>query len=133
MSSILVRKNQQLWLEQVSLQQLADRFKTPFYVYSMDAIKNNFQAYKNALAGHKHLICYAVKANSNIAVLQALVKLGSGFDIVSLGELERVLLAGGDPKKIVFSGVGKNRQEMRRALEVGIHCFNVESEAELSL
>ena len=133
MTSILFRKNKQLWVEQVSLQQVAESFETPFYIYSMDAIKNNFQAYKNALAGHKHLICYAVKANSNIAVLQALVKLGSGFDIVSLGELERVLLAGGDPKKIVFSGVGKNRQEMRRALEVGIHCFNVESEAELSL
>ena len=127
MSSILVRKNKQLWVEQVCLQELAVSFETPFYTYSTDAIKNNFNAYKIALAGQKHLICYAVKANSNIAVLQTLVQLGSGFDIVSQGELERVLLAGGDPKKIVFSGVGKSHLEMRRALEIGILCFNIES------
>ena len=133
MSSILVRKNKQLWVEQVCLQELAVSFETPFYTYSTDAIKNNFNAYKIALAGQKHLICYAVKANSNIAILQTLVQLGSGFDIVSQGELERVLLAGGDPRKIVFSGVGKSQQEMRRALEIGILCFNIESEAELIL
>ena len=133
MTSILFRKNKQLWVEQVSLQQVAESFETPFYIYSMDAIKNNFNTYKAALSGQKHLICYSVKANSNIAVLQTLARLGSGFDIVSLGELERVLMAGGDPKKIVFSGVGKSRLEMRRALEVGIYCFNIESEAELSL
>jgi len=91
----------------------------------------NYTAYQSALAGRDHLICYAVKSNSNIAVLQTLVNLGAGFDIVSLGELERVLLAGGDPSKVVYSGVAKTVDDMRRALQVGIHCFNVESEAEL--
>ena len=92
-----------------------------------------FSPIRTALAEKQHLICYAVKANSNIAVLQTLAELGAGFDIVSSGELERVLRAGGDPAKVVFSGVAKTADEMRRALELGIHCFNVESEAELEL
>ena len=90
-------------------------------------------SYQNALKDHQHLICYAVKANSNIAVLNVLARLGAGFDIVSQGELERVLAAGGDPAKIVFSGVAKTPAEMRRALEIGIHCFNLESDAELEV
>src|SRR5690606_32359049 len=94
-------------------------------------LERHFRAFEAAFAGHEHLICYAVKANSNLAVLNVLARLGAGFDIVSVGELERVLAAGGDPAKVVFSGVGKRADEMRRALEVGIHCFNVESEPEL--
>jgi diaminopimelate decarboxylase len=126
-------QNHRLYLEDVALEQVATQFGTPCYVYSKAALVKNFQAYQAALGDQKHLICYAVKANSNIAVLQTLAALGAGFDIVSAGELERVLMAGGDPAKIVFSGVAKTAGEMRRALEVGIHCFNVESEAELDL
>ena len=126
-------QNQRLHLENVALDDIADHFGTPCFVYSKDALKQNFLAYQNALGDQSHLICYAVKSNSNLAVLQTLANIGAGFDIVSVGELERVLLAGGDPSKIVFSGVAKNAAEMRRALEVGIHCFNVESEAELDL
>lgn len=111
--------------------ELAERFGTPLYVYSKASIERQFDAYLNGLGDHPGLICYAVKANSNLAVLNLLAKRGAGFDIVSLGELERVLAAGGDPAKIVFSGVAKQAHEMRRALELGIHCFNVESEAEL--
>lgn len=120
-----------LHAEQVDVTELAARYGTPLYVYSRRALESRWNAFETALQGHDHLICYAVKANSNLAVLNVLARLGSGFDIVSVGELERVLRAGGDPQKIVFSGVGKRADEMRRALEVGILCFNVESEPEL--
>ena len=123
--------NGTLFCEGVALETLAERHGTPLYVYSKAAIEEAFSAYQTALAGHDHLICYAVKANSNLAVLGLLAELGAGFDIVSIGELERVLAAGGDPGKVVFSGVCKNRADMLRALQAGIHCFNVESEAEL--
>jgi len=121
------------YIESVSLSSIAEQFGSPCYVYSKDAISGNFLNYQRALGSRDHLICYAVKSNSNIAVLQTLAQLGSGFDIVSAGELERVLMAGGDPAKVVYSGVAKTATEMRRALEVGIHCFNVESESELNL
>lgn len=122
----------QLFCEQVSLNQIAEQFGTPSYIYSRAAFTRHFLEYQQALGDHPGMICYAVKANSNIAVLDVLAKLGAGFDIVSLGELERVLKAGGDPKRIVFSGVGKTAAEMRRALEVGVYCFNVESSPELT-
>lgn len=112
---------------------IAEQCGTPCYAYSKLAIEQNYKAYKDALGDQAHLVCYAVKSNSNLAVLQTLADLGSGFDIVSVGELERVLLAGGDASKVVFSGLGKTTHEMQRALEVGIHCFNVESESELKL
>ncbi|HIF9076978.1 TPA: diaminopimelate decarboxylase [Photobacterium damselae] len=121
----------QLWAEQVSAQSLAAQYGTPLYVYSRATLERHWQAFDQAVASHPHLICYAVKANSNLAVLNVLAKLGSGFDIVSLGELERVIAAGGDPSKVVFSGVGKTVAEMTRALSLGIKCFNVESEPEL--
>ena len=120
-----------LHCEQVSLETIASRHGTPTYVYSHQAIQNAFLSYQQALEGRAHLICYAVKANSNLAVLNMLARLGSGFDVVSVGELERVIAAGGDPAKVVFSGVGKTAPEMRRGLELGIKCFNIESEAEL--
>ncbi|CAK0738801.1 diaminopimelate decarboxylase [Gammaproteobacteria bacterium] len=120
-----------LCCEAVPLDELAARFGTPCYVYSRATIERHWQAFSRPLAAHEHLLCYAVKANSNLGVLNLLARLGSGFDIVSVGELERVLAAGGNPHKVVFSGVGKRTDEMRRALEVGIHCFNVESLAEL--
>jgi diaminopimelate decarboxylase len=123
----------QLYSEQVSLTDLAQQHGTPTYVYSRAAFTRHYQDYANALGTHPGMICYAVKANSNIAVLGLLAELGAGFDIVSLGELERVLRAGGDPNRIVFSGVGKTPAEMRRALDVGVHCFNVESEAEVEV
>jgi len=123
--------NGELHAEAVPLSQLAEQFGTPLYVYSRTAIEQKFDAYRRGLGKHPGLICYAVKANSNLAVLDTLVQRGAGFDIVSLGELERVLAAGGDPAKVVFSGVAKRAHEMQRALEVGIHCFNVESESEL--
>lgn len=127
-------KNGELLAEQCSLADIAKQVGTPSYVYSKQAFEQNYLAYRNALdldQPSKHLVCYSVKANSNLAVLSLLAKLGSGFDIVSVGELERVLLAGGDTSKVVFSGVAKMRHEITRALEVGIHCFNVESESEL--
>ena len=124
-------KHDQLFAEDVSLDSIVARFGTPCYVYSRATIERHWKAFDTALGKHPHLICYAVKANSNIAVLNIMARLGSGFDIVSLGELERVLRAGGDPAKIVFSGVGKREDEMQRALELGIYCFNVESIAEL--
>jgi len=124
-------QNGQLRAEGVELEDIAERFGTPCYVYSRATLERHWQVFDTALGSHPHLICYAVKANSSLAVLQVLARLGSGFDIVSAGELERVLRAGGDPSRIVFSGVGKRAAEMRRALEVGIRCFNVESEAEL--
>ena len=121
----------QLFAEGVALSAIADRFGTPTYVYSRAHIEAQYLAYANALSGMPHLVCFAVKANSNLGVLNVLARLGAGFDIVSRGELERVLAAGGQPDKIVFSGVGKTREDMRRALEVGVHCFNVESTDEL--
>lgn len=121
----------ELFAEGVALSAIAERFGTPTYVYSRAHISAQFNAYADALHGVPHLVCYAVKANSNLAVLNLLARLGAGFDIVSSGELERVLAAGGEPGKIVFSGVGKSRDDMRRALEVGVHCFNVESTDEL--
>lgn len=126
-------RNGELFAENVPLTAIAERYGTPTYVYSRAYLEQQFLSYQQALAGRDHLICYAVKANSNIAVLNVLAQLGAGFDIVSLGELERVLAAGGDPAKVVFSGVAKSAAEIRRALEVGIHCFNLESEAELEL
>ena len=117
--------------EQLAMDKIAEQYGTPTFVYSRAAIEAQWQAYTRAFANRKHLICYAVKANSNLAVLGILARLGSGFDIVSIGELERVLRAGGEASKTVFSGVGKQRHEMIRALEVGIKCFNVESLPEL--
>ena len=121
----------QLFAEGVALPALAQRFGTPTYVYSRAHIETQYRAYADALSGMPHLVCFAVKANSNLGVLNVLARLGAGFDIVSRGELERVLAAGGQPERIVFSGVGKTRDDMRRALEVGVHCFNVESTDEL--
>ncbi|WP_231758826.1 diaminopimelate decarboxylase [Microbulbifer elongatus] len=120
-----------LWAEGVSLEQIAEQFGTPTYVYSRAHYERQYRAYADALGDHPGLICYAIKANSNLGILSVLAQLGAGFDIVSAGELERVLMAGGDPGKVVFSGVGKTAEEMRRALSVGVHCFNVESEGEL--
>ncbi|MDF4434099.1 diaminopimelate decarboxylase [Vibrio parahaemolyticus] len=121
----------QLWAEDVPLQALAEQYGTPLYVYSRATLERHWKAFDSAVGQHPHLVCYAVKANSNLGVLNALARLGSGFDIVSGGELERVIAAGGDAKKVVFSGVGKTPGEMKRALELGIKCFNVESESEL--
>ncbi|PVZ10426.1 MULTISPECIES: diaminopimelate decarboxylase [unclassified Pseudomonas] len=121
----------QLFAEGVALTQIAERFGTPTYVYSRAHIEGQYRAYTDALSGTEHLVCFAVKANSNLGVLNVLARLGAGFDIVSGGELERVLAAGGRPDRVVFSGVGKTRADMRRALEVGVHCFNVESTNEL--
>lgn len=121
----------QLYAEDVPLASIAARCGTPTYVYSRATVERHWRAFDNALGKRAHLICYAVKANSNLGLLNVLARLGSGFDIVSIGELERVLKAGGEPNKTVFSGVGKTAAEMRRALEVGIRCFNVESDAEL--
>lgn len=124
-------KDDNLLAEQVPLTAIAERYGTPCYVYSRAALETSWQAFDNALAGLEHRICYSVKANSNLGVLDVLARLGSGFDIVSVGELERVLAAGGDAAKVVFSGVGKAEAEMRRALEAGVYCFNVESREEL--
>ncbi|WP_104037811.1 diaminopimelate decarboxylase [Vibrio jasicida] len=121
----------QLWAEDVSLHDLAEQHGTPLYVYSRATLERHWNAFDSAVGQHPHLVCYAVKANSNLGVLNTLARLGSGFDIVSGGELERVIAAGGDAKKVVFSGVGKTPAEMKRALELGIKCFNVESEPEL--
>lgn len=124
-------RNGRLHCEEVNLQQLAEQHGTPLYVYSRDAIERAYLAYAQALEGQPGMICYAVKANSNIAVLNILARLGAGFDIVSVGELERVLKAGGDPDRIVFSGVAKRPDEIARALKAGVHCINIESEPEL--
>ncbi len=121
----------QLWGEDVPLNALAEQYGTPLYVYSRATLERHWKAFDSAVGQHPHLVCYAVKANSNLGVLNTLARLGSGFDIVSGGELERVIAAGGDAKKVVFSGVGKTPAEMKRALELGIKCFNVESEPEL--
>jgi len=128
----LHRIDGRLFLEEVSLEDLAREYGTPLYVYSQTALTEAYQSYEEALAGLPHLICYAVKANGNLAILQHFARLGAGFDIVSGGELARVLAAGGQPSKIVFSGVGKSEPEMRAALNAGIRCFNVESESELA-
>ena len=120
-----------LCAEDVPLSAIAERYGTPCYVYSRATIERHWRAFDDAFAGRPHLVCYAVKANSNLALLNLLARMGSGFDIVSVGELERVLAAGGDPAKVVFSGVGKREDELRRALEVGIRCFNVEVPSEL--
>jgi diaminopimelate decarboxylase len=122
-----------LFAEDIDVSRIAAEVGTPCYVYSRATLERHWRAFDSVFAGHEHLVCFAVKANSNLAVLNVLARLGSGFDIVSVGELERVLVAGGEPSKVVFSGVGKTAPEMRRALEVGIHCFNVESVAELDL
>ncbi len=121
-----------LYAEDVPIREIAARFGTPCYVYSRATLERHFRAFDGALGTHPHLICYAVKANSNLAVLNVLARLGSGFDIVSLGELERVLAAGGQPARTVFSGVAKQVPEIERALQAGIRCFNVESESELA-
>lgn len=121
----------ELFAEGVALSAIAERFGTPTYVYSRAHIEAQYRSFSDSLEGVPHLVCYAVKANSNLGVLNVLARLGAGFDIVSRGELERVLAAGGQPDKIVFSGVGKSREDMRRALEVGVHCFNIESTDEL--
>lgn len=131
MTDVFQHINGELFAENVAVSDLAEQFGTPLYVYSRKAFSDHYMAYANAFAGQDALVCYATKANSNIAVLNVLAKLGAGFDIVSVGELERVLKAGGDPSKVVFSGVAKTADEMRRALAVGVHCFNVESAAEL--
>ncbi|MGY2378164.1 diaminopimelate decarboxylase [Pseudomonas sp. SDO524_S393] len=121
----------ELFAEGVALSAIAQRFGTPTYVYSRAHIEAQYRSYADALEGTPSLVCYAVKANSNLGVLNVLARLGAGFDIVSRGELERVLAAGGKADRIVFSGVGKSREDMRRALEVGVHCFNIESTDEL--
>jgi len=137
MTDVFHYQDGELFAENVAVSDLADQFGTPLYIYSRKAFSDHYLAYANALAeagkvqGKDSLVCFAVKANSNLAVLNVLAKLGAGFDLVSVGELERVLKAGGDPSKIVFSGVAKTADEMRRALAVGVHCFNVESAAEL--
>lgn len=123
----------ELYAEKLPVSDIAERFGTPCYIYSRAALEDAFGQYQDALAGCEHLVCYAVKANSNLAVLDTLARLGAGFDIVSAGELQRVITAGGDPAKIVFSGVGKKPAEMARALELGIACFNLESAAELEV
>jgi diaminopimelate decarboxylase len=124
-------RESRLHAEEVDLREIVERFGTPCYVYSRAAVERHWRAFDEAFGSHPHLICYAVKANSSLAVLDVLARLGSGFDIVSVGELERVLAAGGEASKIIFSGVGKQAHEIERALEVGIDCFNVESADEL--
>jgi diaminopimelate decarboxylase len=131
MNDWLSDRNGTLHAESVSLDSLARQYGTPLYVYSRSAIESAYAEFAQAAAGRKVLVCYALKANSNIAVIDLLARAGAGFDIVSGGELHRVLAAGADPSKVVFSGVGKNEAEMRLALEHGVRCFNVESEPEL--
>ena len=121
----------QLHAENVAVADIARAHGTPCYVYSRATLERHWHAFNDAFGAQPHLVCYAVKANSNLAILNLFARLGSGFDIVSGGELERVLRAGGDPSKVVFSGLGKKVAEIRKALEVGIRCFNIESEAEL--
>ena len=130
--TFFTHRDGRLCVEDVTLDRIAETCGTPCYVYSRSALETAFRGYDQALAGRDHLVCYAVKANSNLAVLNVFARLGSGFDIVSGGELARVLRAGGDPRKIVFSGVGKTAGELRAALDAGILCFNVESASELT-
>ena len=124
-------KNQQLFAEDVAIADIISEHGTPAYIYSRATLEGHWHAFDNAFGSHPHLICFAVKSNSNIALLNVMAKLGSGFDIVSQGELERVLAAGGEASKVVFSGVAKSHSEIERALDVGIRCFNVESIPEL--
>ncbi len=124
-------KHRELFAEDVSVQDIVNQYGSPCYIYSRKTLERHWYAFDNAFQQHLHLICFAVKANSNLAVLNVLARLGSGFDIVSVGELERVLAAGGLPQNIIFSGVGKQNHEIKRALEVGINSFNVESLPEL--
>lgn len=124
-------KNQQLFAEDVAIADIISEHDTPAYIYSRATLERHWHAFDNAFGSHPHLICFAVKSNSNIALLNVMAKLGSGFDIVSQGELERVLAAGGEASKVVFSGVAKSYSEIERALDVGIRCFNVESIPEL--
>ncbi len=124
-------QNDELFVEDISVQDIVYQHGSPCYIYSRATLERHWKAFDNAFGQHPHLICYAVKANSNLAILNLLARLGSGFDIVSLGELERVIAAGGDPKKIVFSGVGKREDEILAALKTGIRCFNVEVSGEL--
>jgi diaminopimelate decarboxylase len=129
--SVFSLRNGELFAENVALSQIAQRFGTPCFVYSRAALEQAFRNYDQAFGKRPHLICYAMKANSNLAILNLFARMGSGFDIVSGGELARVIAAGGDPAKTVFSGVGKTRDDMRQALAAGVMCFNVESESEL--
>ena len=129
--SDFIYRDGQLFAEDVSLLEIAKQYDTPCYVYSNNTIQSRYSEFDSAFTSGQHLLCYAVKANSNISILNILARLGSGFDIVSIGELLRVLEAGGDPMKVVFSGVGKREDEMKFALEQNIKCFNVESESEL--
>lgn len=131
MTDVFQHQNGQLFAENMPVSGLAAQYGTPLYVYSRKAFQDHYLAYSEALVGKDALVCYAIKANSNLAVLNVLAKLGAGFDIVSRGELERVLKAGGDANKVVFSGVAKTADEMQFALEKGVHCFNVESSMEL--
>ncbi|MEG9476663.1 diaminopimelate decarboxylase [Mannheimia indoligenes] len=124
-------KNNQLFAEDVAISDIIKQHDTPAYIYSRATLERHWHAFNNAFGSHPHLVCFAVKSNSNIALLNVMARLGSGFDIVSQGELERVLAAGGDPAKVVFSGVAKSHIEIKRALEVGIRCFNIESISEL--
>ena len=124
-------RDETLHAEDVPLPLVAERFGTPCYVYCRATLERHWRAFDDALRGRPHLVCFAAKANSNLGVLSILARLGSGFDIVSVGELDRVLAAGGEASKVIFSGVGKREDEIRRALEVGIRCFNLESEPEL--
>jgi len=130
-SPFLTRRGSELWLDEVRLADLTNEFGTPLYVYSRAAMRAAAAAYQQALANRPHLLCYAMKANSSLAVIKTFADMGLGFDIVSGGELARVIAAGGDPAKVVFSGVGKTRIEMATALKAGVKCFNVESESEL--
>ena len=120
-------KNKALYAESVAVTDLMVEYGSPLYIYSRAQIVSNWQQFDRAFRNHPHLVCYAVKANSNLGVLSVLAKLGSGFDIVSIGELERVIAAGGKPGCCVFSGVSKATKEIQKALELGVHCFNVES------
>src|SRR5690348_7454678 len=124
-------RDDELCIENVRLKTVAEKFGTPSYIYSRAVLETNWQVFDQSFRNIPHRICYAVKANSNITILHLLAKLNSGFDIVSLGELERVIVAGGDPKKIIFSGVGKSQIEIEHAIERGIYCFNIESASEL--
>jgi diaminopimelate decarboxylase len=124
-------RNDELYAEDVPVQDIVYKYGSPCYIYSRATLERHWHAFDRAFGGHRHLICYAVKANSNIALLNLLARLGSGFDIVSVGEMQRVLAAGGDPKKIVFSGVGKREDEILAALKIGIRCFNIEVSGEL--
>ena len=124
-------KGDALYAEELPVCEIAGKHGTPCFIYSRATLERHYRAYEMALSGLPNMICYAVKANSNLAVLNVLARMGAGFDIVSGGELSRVLKAGGDPAKVTFSGLGKTVSEIQQALRAGIHCFNVESESTL--